>query len=136
MVTWQKRFSNVYYIAAKKFDADGNIVKDSFLVTSDTTSYKINPKVGIDSLGNFAITYYGNKNNNYDVYLDRYNSSGEQLDSEIVVNDDKSTALNTDSDISVNSKGDCIVAWYDYRIQMEYIFRNIKISVQLIHLKK
>ncbi len=126
VVTWQKRNGNIYSIVAKKFDNDGNIVKNDFLVTDDTTSYKFKPKAGIDSLGNFAITYYSYKNNNYDIFLHRYNSSGEELDSAIVVNDDKTHATQYYPDISVNPAGDCIVTWYDYRAPNGVYFQKYK----------
>ena len=126
VVTWQKRYSSIYSIVAKEFDADVKIIKDSFLVTNDTTSYKYSPKVGIDSLGNFAITYYSYKNNNYDIFLHRYNSSGEELDSAIVVNDDKSHSTQYYPDISVNPTGDCIVTWYDYRTPNGVYFQGYK----------
>ncbi len=126
VVTWQKRYGTIYSIAAEKFDNDGNIVKNNFLVTNDTTSYKYRPKAGIDSLGNFAITYYSYKNNNYDIFLHRYNSSGEELDSGIVVNDDKTNSTQYYPDISVNPAGDCIVAWYDYRTTNGVYFQKYK----------
>ena len=126
VVTWQKRSGGIYSIVAEKFDNDANIVKNDFLVTDDTTSYKYKPKAGIDSLGNFAITYYSYKNNNYDIFLHRFNSSGEELDSAIVVNDDKTHSTQYYSDISVNPSGDCIVAWYDYRTPNGVYFQKYK----------
>ncbi len=126
VVTWQKRYGSNYYIAASKFDADVNIVKNSFLVTDDTTSYKLKPKTGIDSLGNFAITYYGYINNNYDIYLNRYDSLAQELDSAIVVNDDDNKATQYYPDISVNSSGDCIITWYDYRSTGGIYFQKYK----------
>ena len=126
VATWQKRNGSIYYIVAKKFDSDGNIEKDCFMVTNDTTSYKYSPKAGIDSLGNFAITYYGFQNNNYDIFLDRFNNSGGQLDSEIVVNDDNSLRTQYYPDISINPNGDCIVAWYDYRSSGDIYFQKYK----------
>ena len=126
VVTWQKNYGSIYSIAAKKFDADLNIIKDSFLVTDDTTSYKYKPKAGIDSLGNFAITYYSYKNHNYDIFLDRYNTSGEELDSTIIVNDDNTHSTQYFPDISVNPAGECIVTWYDYRTTNGVYFQEYK----------
>ena len=126
VVTWQKRYGSIYSIVAEKFDNDGNIVKNNFLVTDDTTSYKYRPKAGIDSLGNFAITYYSYKNKNYDIFLHRYNSSGDELDSAIVVNDDKTHSSQYYPDISVNPAGDCIVTWYDYRAPNGVYFQEYK----------
>ena len=126
VVTWQKRYGNIYSIVAEKFDNDANIVKSDFLVTDDTTSYKYKPKTGIDSLGNFAITYYSYKNNNYDIFLHRYNSSGEELDSAIVINDDKTHSTQYYPDISVNPEGNCIVTWYDYRTPNGVYFQKYK----------
>ncbi len=126
VVTWQKGNGAIYSIVAKKFDNDGNTIKNDFLVTDDTTSYKNSPKVGIDSLGNFAITYYSYKNNNYDIFLQRYDSSGVELDSAIVVNDDKTHSTQYYPDISVNPAGDCIVTWYDYRTPNGVYFQKYK----------
>ncbi len=126
VVTWQKRHGSIYSIVAEKFDNDGNIIKNNFLVTNDTTSYKYRPRAGIDSLGNFAITYYSYKNNNYDIFLHRYNSSGVELDSAVVVNDDKTHSTQYYPDISVNPAGNCIVTWYDYRTTNGVYFQEYK----------
>ncbi|MEJ2613680.1 MAG: T9SS type A sorting domain-containing protein, partial [Ignavibacteriaceae bacterium] len=126
VVTWQKQYGSIYSIVTEKFDNDGNVVKNNFLVTDDTTSYKYRPKAGIDSLGNFAIAYYSYKNNNYDIFLHRFNSSGVELDSAIVVNDDKNHSTQYYPDISVNPAGDCIVAWYDYRTPNGVYFQKYK----------
>jgi hypothetical protein len=122
-VTWERRIGNINRIYAKKYDANGNQLGNILQVSNDTVSYKYAPKIGIDSAGNFAVTYYLRKND-YEILLHRYNFLAEQIDSAIIVNDDDSNFNQYVPDISVNSNGDAVVSWFDYRSPIGIYFQK------------
>ena len=121
---WDRRVGNVSRIYSKKYDADGVEISSNILVSKDTTINSYHPKVGLDSAGNFAITYYSRLSSYNEIFLTRYNSDGTEIDSTIIVTDDKKFASKYNPDISVNAKGDCIVTWFDYRSQSGVYFQK------------
>lgn len=123
IAAWEKRINGTYRIFAKKFDADGMLVSDLIKVSQDTTLNYYRPQVGIDSLGNFAIAYYGYTTNGYKVFLNRYNSNAQLIDSVLYV-DDKSIQSQYYPSISVNKNGACVIAWMDYRTPNGVYFRK------------
>ena len=123
VVTWERRVNNINRVYAKKYDADGNVFGDIFRVSGDTTTYHYAPKIGIDSAGNFAVTYYS-RINDYEILLHRYNNLAEPIDSAIIVNDDDTNVNQYVSDISVNSKGEAVVTWFDYRSPFGVYFQK------------
>ena len=114
MITWQRRVGSYNRIYLQKYDKNGLQIGSNTLVTSDTTTNHYSPRVGIDSLGNFAVTYYS-YNGGYDIKLRHYNSDAIEVGEEIIVNDDISNSSQSLPDISVNSKGECLVVWRDLR---------------------
>jgi len=122
-ITWERRVNNINRIYAKKYDSDGNTVGEIFQVSGDTTIYNYVPKIGIDSSGNFAVTYYSRIGDN-EILLHRFNHLAEPIDSAIIVNDDDSNINQYVPDISVNSNGDAVVTWYDYRSPFGVYFQK------------
>ncbi|MEE9430143.1 MAG: T9SS type A sorting domain-containing protein, partial [Melioribacteraceae bacterium] len=125
-VTFQKRVNNINLIYAQKFNQDGTAKGNNILVSQDTTINFYKPKIALDSIGNFAVTYYGNTGKGHDIFLKRYNNVGIEIDTTIIVNDDLNLHAQYNPDISINSTGDCIVTWFDYRTPVGIYFQKYK----------
>jgi len=124
-VSFRKQINGFDRIYAQKFDSDGVPVSDNILVSKDTTTSFYKPKIALDSLGNFAVTYYGyNENNNYDIFLHRYNTVGVEIDSALIVNDEIPISSQYNPDISINNNGECIIIWFDYRAPIGVYFQK------------
>ena len=114
-VGWEHRINGTRRIYAKSFSSDGNIAAQTQLVSVDTTKINNLPDIAISSSGAFAVTYYCQNPGRYDIYLNRFNSEGNAMDSTIVVNDNLNNAYNYRPKISINSNDEAIIAWEDGR---------------------
>jgi len=120
VITWGSRGqdgdgmneSNSY---AQRYNADGSPNGGEFRVNSYTTASQSGSSVGMDSNGNFIITWTSNQNaaSNNDVYAQRYNSDGTLNGSEFLVNS-YTTNNQGSSLISMNDDGKFIISWASY----------------------
>ncbi len=79
------------------------------------TTGQIYPAISLDGSGNFVITWEDYRNGNYDIYAQRYNSSGTPLGTNFKVNDDVGTSSQRYSAISIDGSGNFVIAWEDDR---------------------
>ena len=73
------------------------------------------PKISMDAAGNFIIVWDDNRNNNFDIYFQRYTSIGGALGVNTKVNDDTGSAIQWDPSISMDAAGNFVVVWIDER---------------------
>jgi len=79
------------------------------------SAYQYYPAISADSLGNFIVSWYDYRNNNYDIYAQRYSLSGTVVGANFKVNDDPGSANQYQPSITSDSQGNFIITWYDYR---------------------
>ncbi|MCJ7496734.1 MAG: hypothetical protein MUO78_01185 [candidate division Zixibacteria bacterium] len=103
-------------IELKGFETRETMI-DDFMVNDDTTSIldQCNPAIAKDPSGNFIITWQDYRDGNYDIYAQRYNSSGIPSGSNFEVNDDVGTSYHYSPAIAMDGLGDFVITWYDYR---------------------
>lgn len=93
------------------------VLKDDFIINSfgNKSCRKSSPVIASDSSGNFAVAWFDERNGvMFDLYVQFFNSRGERLGGNILVNDTTITAgVNTHAApiISLNNKGECVVLW-------------------------
>jgi hypothetical protein len=73
------------------------------------------PSISMDAAGNFVIVWDDNRNNNYDIYYQRYTSTGGALGVNTKVNDDVDSVKQWDPSISMDAAGNFVVVWIDER---------------------
>ncbi len=76
---------------------------------------KEHPKISMDATGNFVIVWDDNRNNNYDIYFQRYTSTGAALGVNTKVNDDAGSDMQWNPSISMDAAGNFVVVWIDER---------------------
>jgi hypothetical protein len=92
------------------------VIMDDFLVNDDTgTADQQYPAIALDGSGNFVISWQDLRNGNYDIYAQRYNSSGATIGTNFKVNDDTGTAGQATPAIAMNASGNFVIAWTDRR---------------------
>jgi hypothetical protein len=69
----------------------------------------------MDVTGNFVIVWDDNRNNNLDIYFQRYSSTGGILGVNTKVNDDVDSAKQWYPSISIDGAGHFVVVWIDER---------------------
>ncbi len=99
-----------------------NVLVDDFLVNDDATAGKVkqhNPSIAIDGSGNFVIVWLDARNtyndNYFDIYFQRYNSSGVAQGVNTKANDEVGTIWQTDISISMDGSGNFVIVWKDGR---------------------
>ncbi|MHA1410852.1 MAG: hypothetical protein ACTSQY_11185, partial [Candidatus Odinarchaeia archaeon] len=68
-----------------------------------------NPKMACDEVGNYIIVWQDNRNDNWDIYYQRYTSSGEKIGDNVQVT--SATNYQYDPDVSMNKQGEFVISW-------------------------
>ncbi|NNG26724.1 MAG: hypothetical protein HKM87_04315, partial [Ignavibacteriaceae bacterium] len=69
------------------------------------------PKISMDATGNFVIVWDDDRNNNLDIYFQRYTSTGGALGVNTKVNDDVGSDIQWNPSISMDAAGNFVVVW-------------------------
>jgi hypothetical protein len=103
-------------IELKSFETRETIIND-FLVNDDVgTASQLTPAISLDGSGNFTITWQDFRNGiDWDIYAQRYNSSGIPLDTNFKVNKDMGAFNQKKPAIAVDNSGNFVITWEDYR---------------------
>jgi hypothetical protein len=101
-------------IYSQRYDSSGHPLGANYRVDSDTTGTCFDPDIGIDGSGKFIIVWHDQRNANVDVFGQRYDSSGNALGSNFIIND-VTTWGQSAASVAVNSTGNFEVCWLDGR---------------------
>jgi hypothetical protein len=119
VVTWEDHRSYATYgveIYAQRYDASGLALDTNFRVNDDAgDNYQSQPVVAMDGSGRFVIAWTDGRNYGFDVYAQRYSSSGVAQGSNFKVNDDAGSADQWISDIAAENSGNFVIVWSDTR---------------------
>jgi hypothetical protein len=118
-ITWQDYHKGDYPrgldIYAQRYNSSGTRLGSNLKVNDDSGTAQVVPSIATDSSGNFIIAWQDYRNGNWDIYAQKYNSSGTPQDSNFKVNNDTGTAVQGIPAIAIDGSGNFIVAWEDYR---------------------
>ncbi|UCG69478.1 MAG: FG-GAP repeat protein, partial [Thermoplasmata archaeon] len=106
---------NIY---AMKLDSDGNSLwgPSDVKVNQNSTNVRNYPAVDIDSDGNIFVVWQDNRRANRDIYAQKLDPSGTVLwPSDVMVHQDFPNQNQYDPDVAVDSNGNAIIVWRDYR---------------------
>jgi hypothetical protein len=114
VVVWERADSSgnrAFGLYGQRFDASGNPLGASFLVTTSTTGREGVPAVASDADGGFVVVWHnGPSSNELDVYARRFDASGIALGAEFRVNT-TTTGDQWYPEIAVQSDGEFVVVW-------------------------
>ncbi|MCX7785528.1 MAG: T9SS type A sorting domain-containing protein [candidate division WOR-3 bacterium] len=115
VVTWMDNRNGNFDIYCQRFDHIGNTLGANLKVNSDTTTtFQGYPAVTINSAGDFVIVWEDNRNQDTDIYLQRFNNLGTPIQSNIKVNDDISYEQYSPT-VYYSENGKYVVTWCDAR---------------------
>ncbi|WP_175516956.1 cadherin repeat domain-containing protein [Planctomicrobium piriforme] len=99
-------------VYAQRFDSSGAAQGGEFRVNSYTTSDQTFPAVGMDSAGNFIVSWgsSGQDGSSGGVYAQRYDSAGLKVGVEFRVNA-FTTGTQGASSVAMNGSGDFVISW-------------------------
>ena len=116
VITWDDNRNSDRDIYAQIYDSSGTPLGSNFEVTDDAgTPVQRSPAIATDGSGNFVITWDDNRNNNHDIYAQRYDFSGAPLGSNFRVNDDPGTVKQSLPAIAMDGSGNFVITWHDER---------------------
>lgn len=94
-----------------------NVIIEDFLVNDDliggATQYS--PSIAMDGVGNFVITWFDERNGNWDIYFQCYDKNGTTKGKNTKVNDDFGISIQYAPSIAMDYNGNFVIVWYDYR---------------------
>ncbi len=123
VLTWIDGRNGNYDIYAQRYDSSGCALAYNFKVNDDANFTKqVANAVAMTGSGSFAIVWQDYRNGNYDIYAQRYDSSGGSLGSNSKVNDDTGSAQQFWPDIAMDVSGNFAVTWLDYRDDYNEIY--------------
>jgi len=114
VVAWEDVRNGSFDIYAQRYSSNGSAVGANFKVNSDVGNWHYSPSIAMDGSGNFALTWYDNRDGNYDIYAQRYASNGSTVGANFKVNDDLGNSHYSPT-LAMDGAGDFVVGWQDYR---------------------
>ncbi|MCK4572672.1 T9SS type A sorting domain-containing protein, partial [candidate division WOR-3 bacterium] len=102
----------IYY---QMFTLGGDSIGPPARASDTTYNYRYRPSIDIDLSGNFVITWYDNRNGNFDIYAQRFDSIGDTIGVNFRIDDDLGTSEQSYPAVAVSSGGRFIITWHDYR---------------------
>ncbi len=116
VICWYDRRSNEKDIYAQMYNASGTPQGSNFRVNDDVVSRdQWYPSVAMDGSGSFVICWEDKRNDNWDIYAQRYDTNGAPLDSNFRVNDDTGVSEQGYPSIAMDGSGSSLICWEDER---------------------
>lgn len=117
IVSWvDKRYYDDYDIYAQRFLADGSPIGNNFLVNDDAGYFtQLRPDINIEENGNFIIAWEDERNEDWNIYAQRYLSDGTTIGENFKINDDTPDTDQRNASISSDLAGNFVISWQDDR---------------------
>jgi len=117
VVVWRYDYPDLTLdILAQRYDPEGKPVGDNFIVNDCIGTVSQNyPSVGMDDYGNFVIVWRDKRGESFDIYLQYYDSTGQPLGNNMIVNGNFEFNDLRYPDVAVDSQGSFVVVWEDKR---------------------
>jgi len=132
VIAWEDNRTDNWNIFAQCYDFNGIALTTNFKVNEEVgTDYDRMPEISTDRNGNFDIVWKDGAKEYADVYIQRFNASGQPLGSNIRINDDPGKSLQGRPSIAKSPTGKTIVAWNDFRNGDEDIYAQLYDSTGL-----
>jgi len=117
VVAWQDyRYGQYSDIFAQRFNSSGARQGINFRVNDHSGSVSQGlPAIAMDGSGNFIIAWEDRRNGKYDIYAQRYNSNGNRLGANFMVNDAEGSSYAYHPAVAADGSGNFVITWDDWR---------------------
>ena len=118
VITWYDYRSGSYWDTyAQRYDQAGLALGGNFIVNDTTSIHCYDPSIAANDSG-FAVVWYDTRYNPsgyYDIFCQRYGSTGSPLGGNFMANNDTGTADQWDASVAMDKSGRSVAVWYDLR---------------------
>jgi len=126
VAVWEDERNGDCDIYGQLFNPSGDTIGGNFLINDDEVSaYQYNPYCAIDNAGNFVVVWWDERDANYHIYGQRFDSSGEPINSNFLIGSDRETSDQCFSSCAMDSAGNFVVVWMDYLTGEESVYGRI-----------
>ncbi len=109
------RYQN-WDIFARQLGADGTPAGPSVRVNDDLSpSPQHEPAIAISPEGWFVIAWYDGRSGNGDIFMQKFDSTGNAIGNNVKVNQDNGTTHQKFPDIAISGNGTIMLVWTDWR---------------------
>jgi len=114
IVAWADQRNGNYDIYYQRFTNDGTAIGSNSKASDDAgVAIQFLPELTILQNGNFVITWTDERNNNRDIYAQRFLNDGTPAGQNFLVNDDNTNNGQQTSYIAADSAGNFTICWED-----------------------
>jgi len=116
VVAWADYRNGNWDIYCQLFSAKGILIGDNFKINDDVgTAQQHAPRVSYSPEGWFVVAWYDNRTGDDDIFAQRFDSLGQKIDQNIIVNSDAGDYRQAFPDIAADGAGHFSVVWVDWR---------------------
>lgn len=114
-VVWQDNRLSNYHIYLQKLDFDGNLIfaSDVRVDSAPDSAAAKAPKISVDNSGLLYIVWHDNRNGTNDIYLQKFDASGNKLFSSDVRINSATSGQQENPDILINLNNRPAISWQD-----------------------
>lgn len=112
MYTSQYIVDSSYEVMAKIYNPDLTVLKDEFIINTSTSGNQVFPFMGITSNDNFIITWESDHTGSDQIYYRAFDSLGNSIKEETLVNDSNLYGTKLHPHIAVDSEDNIYVIYY------------------------
>jgi len=103
-------------IWAQRYDAAGSPQGANLRVNDDPPGNgQLRPSVAMDQVGNFVISWYDDRNGDYDIYAQMCDAAGNPIGANFRVDDDPGYNSQVVNSVAMNASGNFVICWDDQR---------------------
>jgi len=97
------------------FDVTNHFLQDFQVNENAGGTEQYYPDLASDKEGNYIIVWYDYRNGDADIFAQRYTYNGIPIGTNFRVNDDQGSTRQSHPAIAVDSSGNFIIVWYDWK---------------------
>jgi len=114
-VCWMDKREGDEDIFMQLYDSLGNKVNSNIKVNDDLDSIQRRPSVSMSASGYLVIVWQDKRDGDYDIYAQRFDSSGNFLGNNFKINDDTLSSYQGFPEVDSDKDGNFVVVWQDTR---------------------
>jgi FlgD Ig-like domain/Viral BACON domain len=116
IVVWADFRNRNWDIYGQRINSSGGLAGVNFRINDDAAdSSQAAPRVSASSDGWFVVVWYDNRNGNYDIYAQLYDSLAIKHGPNVKINTDLAAARQAFPDVATDGRGHFTVVWVDWR---------------------